>query len=115
MVLAAEQSTGQRRMIVLRRGRRDRLRIYRVPDGEPGGRANWVLTQEPVFSGNTGLATVPGPDGRERYVLAEGATPATLRFDRFDYADHARSSFPITRRSSRPPRVPPTGSPRTSS
>jgi hypothetical protein len=29
VVLAAEQSTGQRRMVVLHRGRRDRLRIYR--------------------------------------------------------------------------------------
>jgi hypothetical protein len=76
-------------------GRRLQPGVTRVPDGEPGGRANWVLTQEPVFSGNTGLAAVPAPDGRERYVLAEGATPATLRFDRFDYADHARFSYAL--------------------
>lgn len=67
----------------------------RVPDGETGGRANWVLTQEPVFAGNPGLTAVPAPDGRDRYVLADGVTPQTLTFGRFDYADHARSSYAL--------------------
>lgn len=67
----------------------------RVPDGETGGRANWVLTQERFFADNPGLITVTGPDGRDRFVLAAGTTPESLSFDRFDYADHARASYAL--------------------
>jgi hypothetical protein len=73
----------------------DRLQpgVTRVPDGEPGERANWVLAQAPYFAENPQLVGTPGPDGRDRYRLAAGVTPETLKFARFDYPDQAQTSY----------------------
>lgn len=78
-------------------GKRLQPGARRVPDGETGERANWVLAQARYFADNIGLATVPAPDGRDRYVLAEGITPETLSFARFDYPDHAQRSYALFR------------------
>lgn len=81
--------------------------VKRVPDGEPGDRANWVLTQTPHFLANPTLDVVEtgGTGGQERSDpgikrlagLRPGTTGADIRFPRFDYADHAIASYALFR------------------
>ena len=64
--------------------------VTRVPDGEPGERATWVLTQSEHFLNNPSLDVV---DGRAR---TRAATP--IRFDRLGYASAAIDSYRAFRR-----------------
>lgn len=66
--------------------------VRRVPDGEPGDRANWVLTQTPHFLDNPTLEVVE-TDGRRLARLRPGATAADVAFPAFDYQDHAIASY----------------------
>lgn len=70
--------------------------VKRVPDGEPGERANWVLTQTPHFLENPTLDVVD-KDGRALARLKPGTTGADVRFPAFDYADHAIASYALFR------------------
>lgn len=71
-------------------------KVTRVPDGEPGNRANWVLTQTPHFLDNPTLDVVDR-GGRELARLKPGTTGADVRFPAFDYADHAIASYALFR------------------
>lgn len=68
----------------------------RVPDGEPGDRANWVLTQTRHFLENPTLDVVE-VDGRPLARLRQGATAADVEFPAFDYQDHAIASYELFR------------------
>lgn len=70
--------------------------VTRVPDGEPGSRANWVLTQTPHFLDNATLDVVD-IEGRKVARLLPGATAADVEFPRFDYQDHAAASYQLFR------------------
>lgn len=67
----------------------------RIPDGEPGERANWVLTQTPHFFDNPGLELVPAdaqaPRGRVR--VRSGVDPADIAFGAQHYASSAAASY----------------------
>lgn len=83
------------RFVGTRLQRRDAGRtagVKRVPDGEPGDRANWVLTQTPHFLDNPTLDVVDIA-GRRLARLKPGSTAADIRFPAFDYADHAIASY----------------------
>lgn len=71
-------------------------RVSRVPDGEPGNRANWVLTQTPHFLDNPTLDVVE-VDGRRVARLRPGTTAADVAFPGFDYQDHAIASYELFR------------------
>ena len=59
--------------------------VTRVPDGEPGNRANWVLTQSDLFLRNPTLDVV---DGRVR------TRPGTeVEFGEVDYHTIAADSY----------------------
>lgn len=68
--------------------------VQRVPDGEPGNRANWVLTQTPHFLDNPTLDVVE-QDGRRLAKLRPGTTAADVHFPAFDYQDHAIASYAL--------------------
>jgi hypothetical protein len=68
--------------------------VARVPDGEPGDRANWVLTQTPHFLDNPTLDVVEA-GGQRRARLRPGTTAADVRFPVFDYQDHAIASYAL--------------------
>jgi hypothetical protein len=68
--------------------------VRRVPDGEPGDRANWVLTQTPYFLDNPTLDVVE-TGGRRLARLRPGTTAADVRFPAFDYQDHAIASYQL--------------------
>ena len=83
-------------------GKRLQPGATRVPDGEPGDRANWVLTQTPHFLQNPTLDVVES-DGGSRARLREGSSAADVAFP----APPSRAGFPTpTTTSSRstPPR-----------
>ena len=65
--------------------------VTRVPDGEPGERANWVLTQTPHFLDNPTLDVVD-VGGKPLARLDAGATGADVRFPAFAYRAHATAS-----------------------
>lgn len=77
-------------------GRRLQPGVTRVPDGEPGDRANWVLTQTPHFLDNPTLDVVH-IDGGKRARLLPGTNAADVRFSAFGYQDHAISSYEVFR------------------
>lgn len=69
--------------------------VTRVPDGEPGERANWVITQADHFFKNPSLELVPG-DGRlqrDLVRLRDGVDPASVSFPEQRYAADAAASF----------------------
>ena len=68
--------------------------VTRVPDGEPGERANWVLTQTPHFLDNPTLDVVD-VGGKPLARLRAGTTGADVRFPAFDYQDHAIASYAL--------------------
>lgn len=70
--------------------------VTRVPDGEPGDRANWVLTQTPHFLDNSTLEVVES-DGRRLARLRPGASAADVSFPAFDYQNHAIASYALFR------------------
>jgi methionine synthase II (cobalamin-independent) len=77
-------------------GRRLQPGVTRVPDGEPGDRANWVLTQTPHFLDNPTLDVVE-VDGAPRARLRPGTTAADVTFPAFAYQDHAIASYGVFR------------------
>ena len=66
-------------------GKRLQPGVSRVPDGEPGDRANWVLTQKDLFLANSTLDVV---DGRAR--VRPGVE---VEFGDVDYHSVAASSY----------------------
>lgn len=70
--------------------------VQRVPDGEPGDRANWVLTQTPHFLDNPTLEVVES-DGRRLARLRPGDTAADVSFPEFDYQSNAIASYALFR------------------
>jgi hypothetical protein len=77
-------------------GRRLQPGVTRVPDGEPGERANWVLTQIAHFLDNPTLDVVE-VDGRRLAHLRPGTGAADVSFPEFDYQDHAIASYQLFR------------------
>ena len=73
----------------------DRLR--RLPDGEPGPRADWILWQYPVFSARPQFEV--GPPGADSYRtlpklrLRDGERAEDIVLDNLGFADAAISSF----------------------
>ncbi|MGH3580705.1 MAG: hypothetical protein ACRDUB_03910 [Mycobacterium sp.] len=77
-------------------GKRLQPGVTRVPDGEPGDRANWVLTQTPHFLDNPTLDVVES-DGGKRARLRKGTSAADVTFPAFAYQDHAIASYDVFR------------------
>jgi ubiquinone/menaquinone biosynthesis C-methylase UbiE len=73
----------------------DRLR--RIPDGETGPRADWIVWQLPVFTAQPALEVVPpAPDSWRplpRVRLEDGARVERVRFEALGYADAAVTSY----------------------
>ena len=73
----------------------DRLR--RLPDGETGPRADWIVWQYPVLSSRPQFEVAPpAPEfyrALPRLRLREGIDAHELQFGSLGYADAARSSF----------------------
>ncbi|MEA2192742.1 MAG: hypothetical protein QOI73_2863, partial [Solirubrobacteraceae bacterium] len=75
----------------------DRLR--RLPDGEPGPRADWILWQYPVFSALPQFEV--GPPGTDTYRtlpklrLRDGERAEDIVLDNLGFADAAISSFAV--------------------
>jgi ubiquinone/menaquinone biosynthesis C-methylase UbiE len=73
----------------------DRLR--RVPDGETGPRADWIVWQYPVLSCRPEFEVGPPAPGfyrpLPRLKLRPGADASTLRFESLGYAAAARGSY----------------------
>ena len=59
--------------------------VTRVPDGEPGDRANWVLTQADHFLKNS--------DPRGCRQPSQGPSGATVSFGALDYHSIAAESY----------------------
>jgi len=74
-----------------------RSMIKRVPDGEPGGRRCWISWQYPLLRASPYLAAAEGgPKASAGFIklkLAQGVTPADLRFGELGYAREARASY----------------------
>ena len=73
----------------------DRLR--RIPDGETGPRADWIVWQYPVLSSRPQFEVGP-PDlnhyrALPRLKLRAGENGGDLRFESLGYADAARASY----------------------
>jgi ubiquinone/menaquinone biosynthesis C-methylase UbiE len=75
----------------------DRLR--RIPDGETGPRADWIVWQLPVFTSQPRLEVVPpGLDSWRplpRVRLEDGARPEHVGFGALGYAEAAIASFRV--------------------
>ncbi|HEU4371026.1 MAG TPA: class I SAM-dependent methyltransferase [Methylomirabilota bacterium] len=86
----------------------DRLR--RIPDGETGPRADWIVWQLPVFTSQPRLEVVPpGPDSWRplpRVRLEDGARPEHVGFGALGYAEAAVASFRVFARLKRDGLVP---------
>jgi hypothetical protein len=75
--------------------------LKRIPDGETGGRENWILWQVPVVDRNpafelidpSGAAVDPGFGARRR--LKSGQDPVAVDFGPLGYADEALRSYEI--------------------
>jgi hypothetical protein len=72
--------------------------LRRIPDGEVGGRKLWISWQYPLLRASVFLR--PDPSGAVRptnrfplLTLAEGITPADVRFGELGYAREARASY----------------------
>lgn len=80
-------------------------RLPRIPDGETGGRLDWIMWLEPLFSENRDFeltdevfrvhATAPG---RRRYRLKPGMSADKLRFENLFYADQGIKSYATFKR-----------------
>jgi ubiquinone/menaquinone biosynthesis C-methylase UbiE len=72
-------------------------RVRRIPDGETGPRADWIVWQYPVLSSRPQFEVAP-PTPRSyralpRLRLRPGEDAAALEFDSLGYADAAVASF----------------------
>jgi ubiquinone/menaquinone biosynthesis C-methylase UbiE len=74
-------------------------RVRRIPDGETGPRADWIVWQLPVFTSHPLLEVVPpGPDSWRplpRVRLEENARAEDVRFEALGYADAAIASYRV--------------------
>ena len=87
--------------------------IKRIPDGETGERADWIVWLEPVFARSPALeksdelfrlhATATP---RIRYRLKPGRSVADVRFDNLFYADIAERSYQDFARLKREGKIP---------
>jgi hypothetical protein len=71
-------------------------RLKRVPDGEPGGRRQWISYQYPVIRSNAFLQAGDREQPWQEYPsirLREGATPEQIRFGHLGYAREAKVSY----------------------
>ena len=88
-------------------------RLKRIPDGETGARADWIVWLEPVFANSPALeksdevfklhATATP---RIRYRLRPGRTAQDVRFDNLFYADIAERSYREFERLKRERKIP---------
>jgi SAM-dependent methyltransferase len=82
---------------LLGEGLGDRLR--RLPDGETGPRADWIVWQYPVLSSQPQFEVAPPAPGSYRALprlrLRDGADAGELRFGSLGYADAAASSYRV--------------------
>jgi hypothetical protein len=73
----------------------DRLR--RIPDGETGPRADWIVWQYPVLSARSQFEVAPPAPGFYRALprlrLRPGEPGGDLRFESLGYADAAFGSY----------------------
>jgi len=73
----------------------DRLR--RIPDGETGPRADWIIWQYPVLSSRPEFEICPpGPEhyrALPRLRLGEGVSAGDITFERLGYAQTAIASY----------------------
>ena len=87
--------------------------LKRIPDGETGERADWIVWLEPVFANSPALeksdelfrlhATATP---RIRYRLKPGRSAADVRFDNLFYADIAARSYQDFARLKREAKIP---------
>jgi hypothetical protein len=74
-------------------------RVRRIPDGETGPRADWIIWQYPVLSSRPEFEICP--PGAEHYRalprlrLAEGVSAREITFERLGYAQTAIASYRI--------------------
>lgn len=72
-------------------------RLRRIPDGETGPRADWIIWQYPVLSSRPEFEICPpGPDHTRalpRLRLAEGVPAGELMFEQLGYAQAAIASY----------------------
>jgi SAM-dependent methyltransferase len=78
-------------------GRELGTRVRRLPDGETGPRADWIVWQYPVLSARPQFEVAPPTPASYRALprlhLREGEDGADLRFEHLGYADAALASF----------------------
>jgi hypothetical protein len=75
--------------------------LKRVPDGEPGGRRLWISFQYPLLRANPFLQMEPGAPREGMFPqlrVADGVSPAEIRFGELNYAREARASYEDFRR-----------------
>jgi SAM-dependent methyltransferase len=85
-------------------------RVRRLPDGETGPRADWIVWQLPIFTSHPLLEVVP-PDPKSwrplaRVRLAPRARPEDVAFGPLGYADAALASYRVFARLKRDGVVP---------
>src|SRR5688572_1730091 len=72
-------------------------RVRRLPDGETGPRADWIVWQYPVLSSRPQFEVAPPAPGFYRALpqlrLRPDAGPQDVRFDSLGYADAALASY----------------------
>jgi hypothetical protein len=72
-------------------------RVRRLPDGETGPRADWIVWQYPVLSSRPQFEVAPPAPGSYRALprlrLRSGDEAAELRFGSLGYADAASASY----------------------
>ncbi|HSC90810.1 MAG TPA: class I SAM-dependent methyltransferase [Gaiellaceae bacterium] len=72
-------------------------RVRRLPDGETGPRADWIVWQYPVLSSRPQFEVAPPTPHSYRALprlrLREGEDGSDLRFESLGYADAAATSF----------------------
>jgi SAM-dependent methyltransferase len=73
--------------------------LRRIPDGETGPRADWIIWQYPVLSSRPEFEVCPpGPDhyrGLPRLRLCEGVSATDIVFEQLGYAQAAIASYRV--------------------
>ena len=71
--------------------------LKRVPDGEPGGRRQWITWQWPLLRANPFLEVDPTSGstgvGVQQLRIGEGVKPEDVHFGELGYAREARASY----------------------
>ena len=72
-------------------------RVRRIPDGETGPRADWIVWQYPVLSSRPQFEVAPPTPSSYRALprlrLRSGQDASELEFDSLGYADAAAASY----------------------